>query len=157
MAAIAVGELAAKNVVVEVGAAQDHVLEERGEPQLAASAHSEVDLIARALCAVSLHTNLRDALMSLYETLEPAEARQRAALVLDRMRKLLPHDLPEDLAELGAYDRPWAENADGNAENLTGRELVYRLAMPAVYLLGAIMLALSVVGSITAIHYVLSR
>jgi hypothetical protein len=123
----------------------------------AASTRAEVDLIARTLCAVSQHTNLSDALLSLYDALEPAEARQRTTLVLDRMRTILPHDLPEDLAEAGAYTRPWAEGSEANADSLTGRNLLYRFAMPAMYLLGAIMLTLSVVGSITAIHYVLSR
>jgi hypothetical protein len=73
------------------------------------------------------------------------------------MRTILPHDLPENLAEAGAYSRPWAEGSEANADNLTGHDLLYRFAMPAIYLLGAIMLTLSVLGSITAIHYVLAR
>jgi len=154
MAAIAVVGATA-DVVEEV--VRERVSATHPPTEVAASTRTEVDLIARTLCAVSRHTSLSDALLSLYDALEPAEARQRTTLVLDRMRTILPHDLPEDLAEAGAYTRPWAEGSDANAENPTGRDLVYGLALPATYLLGAIMLALSVVGSITAIHYILAR
>jgi hypothetical protein len=116
---------------------------------------TEVDVVARALCAVSMHTTLSEALMSFYESLDPQEARERSSLVLDRMQKILPHDLAKDLPDLCSYERPWAEPSEADATD--ARSLVYRFALPAVYLIGALMLALSVVGSITTVHYLLRR
>lgn len=152
MAAIAVGESTS-----EQSSVKNHMLEAQSQSQVAASTRNdEVDLIARVLSAVSTHTNLNEALMSLYEPLDPVEARQQITLVLKRMRRLLPHDLPEDIAEACGYDRPWAEGSEENTRSVTRHDLLYRLAIPAVCLLGTIMLALSVVGAITTIHYMVS-
>jgi hypothetical protein len=116
---------------------------------------AEVDVVARALCAVSMNTALSEALMSFYATLDPQEARERSSLVLDRMQKILPDDLAKDLPELSRYERPWTEQSEADTED--GRSLVYRFALPAVYLIGALMLVLSVVGSITTMHYLVGH
>jgi len=76
-------------------------------------------------------------------------------LVLDRMQKILPDDLAKDLPDLCSYERPWAEQSETDTKD--GRSLVYRFALPAVYLIGALMLALSVVGSITTMHYLVGH
>jgi hypothetical protein len=119
------------------------------------STRTEVDMVARALCAVSMHTTLNEALMSLYASLDPAEARERSSLVLDRMQKILPHDLATNLQQTGNYARPWA--GDSNEDETGERSLLFRFALPAVYLIGVMMLALSVVGSIATIHYLFGR
>jgi hypothetical protein len=157
MAAIAVNAVSGPASEVVEGAKGQLRAAAHSAAEVTASTRAEVDLIARTLCAVSRYTNLSDALLSLYDVLEPAEARQRTTLVLDRMRTIMPHDLPEDLAEVGSYSRPWADGFEANTDSPTGRDLLYRFAMPAMYLLGAIMLTLSVVGSITSIHYLLPR
>jgi hypothetical protein len=112
-------------------------------------------VVARALCAISMHTTLQEALMSFYASLDPAEARERSALVLDRMHKILPHDLADHLHRTGNYARPWA--VDSSADETTDHSVLSRVAMPAVYLIGVTMLALSVVGSIATIHYFFGR
>ena len=132
-----------------------HYAEAQGESRLDLSTRTEIDVVARALCAVSMHTRLTDALMSFYAALEPTEARERTTLVLDRMRKILPHDLSGDLSEACGYERPWAEEFDDGIP--AKRSRVERFALPALYLIGITMLALSVVGSITMIHYLLRR
>ncbi|HEX4651373.1 MAG TPA: hypothetical protein VH250_07695 [Granulicella sp.] len=119
------------------------------------AARGEVDVVARALCAVSMHSSLSQALLSFYASLDPAEARERTSLVLDRMQKILPHDLAEDLPDLCRYERPWTNHSEEDTKD--GRSLVFRYALPAVYLIGALMLALTVVGSITTVHYLLGR
>jgi hypothetical protein len=116
---------------------------------------AEVDVVARALCAVSMNTSLSEALMSFYAALDAHEARERSALVLDRMQKILPDDLAKDLPELSRYERPWAEQSEIDTKD--GRSLVYRFALPAIYLIGALMLVLSVVGSITTMHYLVGH
>jgi hypothetical protein len=116
---------------------------------------AEVDVVARALCAVSMNSSLSQALMSFYASLDPHEARERSSLVLDRMQKILPDDLAKDLPDLCSYERPWAEQSETDTKD--GRSLVYRFALPAVYLIGALMLALSVVGSITTMHYLVGH
>jgi len=134
----------------------NHAVETQAEahqPDL--SARTEVDIVARALCAVSLHSSLTDALLSFYSALHPAEARERTALILDRMRKILPNELAQDLPEACDYERPWAEGSE--SKEADERSLVHRFALPAIYLIGAMMLVLSVVGSITTIHYLISR
>jgi hypothetical protein len=131
----------------------DHDAEMRNGAESDLSARTEVDVVARALCAISMHNSLSEALMSFYASLDPAEARERTSLVLDRMQKILPHDLAEDLPDLCRYERPWTDHAQTGTE----RSLLYRFAQPAVYLLGALMLALAVVGSITTVHYLLGR
>jgi hypothetical protein len=75
--------------------------------------------------------------------------------VLGRMQEILPHELTEDLPDRCVYARPWAEQPETNTKD--GRSLVYRFALPAAYLIGAMMLAFSVVGSITTVHYLLGR
>jgi hypothetical protein len=117
------------------------------------STRTEVDIVARVLCAVSTHTKLTEALLCFYATLDPTEARERTALVLNRMQKILPHDFSRDLSEACGYERPWAEDLSEGGP----RSLAARVAMPAVYVIGMAMLALSVVGSITTIHYLLGR
>ncbi len=112
-------------------------------------------MVARALCAVSSHTSLTEALMSFYGSLDPAEARERTALVLDRMQKILPHNFAKNLPEMCGYERPWAEDAKESAKGR--RSLVYRFALPAICLIGTLMLALGIVGSITTVHYLLGR
>jgi hypothetical protein len=151
MAAIAVAQSASGR---EDGA--NHAVEMQAEPQQPdLSARTEVDIVARALCAVSLHGSLTDALLGFYSSLNPAEARERTALVLDRMRKILPDDLASDLPEACYYEKPWSERSE--SKEAKERSVVYRLALPAVYLIGALMLVLSVVGSITTVHYLISR
>jgi hypothetical protein len=117
------------------------------------STRTEIDVVARALCAVSMHTTLHEALMSFYASLNPAEARERSSLVLERMYKILPHDLADDLYQTGNYTRPWAGDSDKTEE----RSLLSRVVLPVVYLIGVMMLALSVVGSIATIHYLFGR
>jgi hypothetical protein len=133
----------------------DHDGEARNGAESDLTARTEVDVVARALCAVSMHTTLSEALMSFYASLEPAEARERSSQVLDRMQKILPYDLAEDLPDLCRYERPWTDHSEVDSKD--GRSLVYRYALPAVYLIGALMLALTVVGSITAVHYLMGR
>ena len=133
----------------------NHDGEARNGAESELAARTEVDVVARALCAVSMHTTLSEALMSFYASLEPAEARERSSLVLDRMQKILPHDLAEDLPDLCRYERPWTDHSEADSKD--GRSLVYRYALPAVYLIGALMLALTVVGSITTVHYLMGR
>jgi hypothetical protein len=72
------------------------------------------------------------------------------------MQKILPHELTADLPDRCGYARPWAEQSE-KTDTKNGRSLVYRFALPAVYLIGAMMLALSVVGSITTVHYLLGH
>jgi hypothetical protein len=133
----------------------DHDVEARNGAESDLAARTEVDVVARALCAVSMHTTLSEALMSFYASLEPAEARERSSQVLDRMQKILPHDLAEDLPDLCRYERPWTDHSEADSKD--GRSLVYRYALPAVYLIGALMLALTAVGSITTVHYLMGR
>jgi len=119
------------------------------------STRTEIDVVARALCAVSMHTTLSEALLSFYASLDPAEARERSSLVMDRMQKILPRDLSENLQQTGSYARPWAGDSDDDTPG-AGSQLS-RFALPAIYLIGILMLALSVIGSITTIHYFLGR
>ncbi len=116
---------------------------------------TEVDVVARVLCAVSMHTTLRESLLSYYASLDPAEARVRSALALERMQKILSHNHPENLHQSGRYIRPWAEDADADGgQGAPGdRSRLSRLALPTLYLIGMMMLAMSVVGSITTIRY----
>jgi hypothetical protein len=120
------------------------------------ASRTEVDVVARVLCAVSMYTSLNDALMSFYSSLPLQDARERSSLVLDRMQKILPHEFTADLPDRCGYARPWAEQSE-KTDTKNGRSLVYRFALPAVYLIGAMMLALSVVGSITTVHYLLGH
>jgi hypothetical protein len=146
MATIAVARSATgrKDVATDAAVTQ-------AEAPFDAAARAEVDVLARALCAVSMCSSLTDALTCFYSSLEPADARKRTALVLERMRKILPDDLGEDLSEASGYDRPWSSRTDpGAAEEPS---LVQRFALPAIYLVGATILVLSVVGSITTLHY----
>jgi hypothetical protein len=135
--------------------AVNHDGEARNGAESDLAARTEVDVVARALCAVSMHTTLSEALMSFYAALDPAEARERSSLVLERMQKILPHDLAEDLPDLCRYERPWNDHVEVDSKD--ARSLVYRYALPAVYLIGALMLALSVVGSITTAHYLMGH
>jgi hypothetical protein len=148
MAAIAVARSATsrKDVATEA-------VDTQAETPFDAAGRAEVDVLARALCAVSMCSSLTDSLMCFYSALEPADARKRTALVLERMQKILPDDLAEDLSEASGYDRPWSSHPDSNAEEEQERSLMMRFALPAVYLVGATILGLSVVGSITMLHY----
>jgi hypothetical protein len=130
--------------------------ETRDGAQPALSTRTEIDVVARTLCAVSMHTTLSEALLSFYASLDPAEARERSSLVLDRMQKILPRDLAGNLQQTGSYARPWAGASDDDTPG-TGSRRLSRFALPALYLIGMVMLVLSVVGSITTIHYLLGR
>jgi hypothetical protein len=133
----------------------DHELDTQAGAQPELSTRTEIDVVARALCAVSMHTSLSEALMSFYDSLDPAQARERSSLVLDRMRKILPHDLADNLQQTGNYARPWDGDSDEKASG--NRSLLSRVALPAVFLIGITMLALSAIGSIATIHYFLGR
>jgi hypothetical protein len=58
---------------------------------------TEVDIVARRWYAVSMRTTLNDTLMSFHSSLAPTMLGGRSSLVLHRMRKILPHELTEDL------------------------------------------------------------
>ena len=133
----------------------NHEAETRDGAQSALSTRTEIDVVARTLCAVSMHTTLSEALLSFYASLDPAEARERTSLVLDRMQKILPRDLAENLQQTGSYSRPWAGDS-GDGTPGTGSRLS-RFALPALYLIGMVTLVLSVIGSITTVHYLLGR
>jgi hypothetical protein len=116
---------------------------------------TEIDMVARTLCAVSMHSTLSEAMLSFYASLDPAEARERTSLVLDRMQKILPRDLAENLLQTGSYVRPWAEDSGDDTPGTASQ--LSRYALPALYLIGMVMLVLSVIGSITTVHYLLGR
>ena len=155
MATIAVARSASGRNNIANHTVANHELDTQDGTPPDLSTRTEVDVVARALCAVSMHTTLNEALMSFYASLDPTEARERSSLVLDRMHKILPHDLANNLQQTGNYARPWA--GDLNKDPLENRSLLSRFALPAVFLIGMMMLALSVVGSIATIHYLLGR
>jgi hypothetical protein len=152
LATLAVARLASERN--ERAAIADHTPDTRDGAQLDSATQAEIDVVARVLCAISRHATLQDSLLSFYASLDAVEARERSARVLDRMRKILPQDLAENLQRTGSYTRPWAERD----EDAAGRGSRFsRLALPAIFLVGAMIITLSVVGSITAIHYLFRR
>ncbi|HWZ50261.1 MAG TPA: hypothetical protein VNW54_02240 [Granulicella sp.] len=151
MATIAVGRFATVANEVEPQSVEPRTV----ETPVDSAARTEVDVLARALCAVSLHSSLTDALLSFYHSLKPEEAQERSTQVLERMQKILPHDLAEDLAEACNYDRPWAWRPGTTVTDK--RSLAQRFALPAIYLVGGTMLALSIVGAITVLRSLMRR
>jgi hypothetical protein len=133
----------------------NHKVDTQDGAQPGLSTRTEVDVVARALCAISMHTTLNEALMSFYASLDPAEARERISLVLDRMQRILPRDLADNLQQTGSYTRPWAEDSSEDAPGYRSR--LSQVALPAIFLIGMMMLALSVVGSIATVHYLLGH
>jgi hypothetical protein len=146
MATIAVGRLATVANEVEPQSV---------ETPADSAARAEVDVLARALSAVSMHSSLTDALLNFYHALRPDEARERSAQVLERMRTMLPHNLAEDLSEACAYERPWAGRSEPSVAHR--RSLAQRFALPAIYLVGGTMLALSIIGAITVLRCLMGR
>jgi hypothetical protein len=155
MATMAVARSASGRNDVADHAIANHNQDTQNGAQPDLSIRTEIDVVARALCAISMHTTLSEALMSFYASLDPAQARERSSLVLERMRKILPHDLADHLQQTGNYARPWDE--DSNEKAAGDRSLLSRVALPAVLLIGMTMLTLSVIGSIATIHYLLGR
>lgn len=115
----------------------------------------ETEVLARVLSAVSMNSNLLDALMSFHSDFCDEEALIRSALVLDRMDQMLPCDVAMRLRETSQYTRPWTHETDRLPTPKSS--FLSRIAFPALYLASAVMFALCVVGCVTTYHYLLAN
>ncbi len=117
--------------------------------------HSEVDIAAKLLCALSAHTSLREAMLSYHSELPEAEASEWTEQVLRRMDALLPSSTASELGRTYDYSAPWVTSLAIEAEETPN--LLARLALPAVVAIGAAMFVMCIVGFVTTYHHLFAR
>jgi hypothetical protein len=110
----------------------------------------EAKTLSRLLCAISLSSNLQDALMRFYAFLPNRESLRRTSLVLARVNEILPYEVATKLR----LTRSFSSSASSNQSGKSAQSLAATFVGPALFILGGIVFVFTIVGAFTTCGYI---
>jgi hypothetical protein len=108
----------------------------------------EARTLSRLLCAISLSSNLQDALMRFYSFLPARESLGRTAVVLALLDDFLPSEMTAKLKATRSFS---------STESTPPSSFSASLTIPVLIILSSIVVALTIVGAFTTYGFIASR
>jgi hypothetical protein len=109
---------------------------------------NEARTLSRLIYAISLSSNLQDALMGFYSSLPDRESLVRASLVLALVDEFLPSEVATKLRATSSFSP---------SEPIPLNSLPANFVGPALIFLSSIVVGLTIVGTFTACGFIASK